>query len=252
MPLMHRHRFNLVFWLPTDEGIITYSFQPTILPKENEHYTTGELPPPALKGNIWTVTKMYSRILCPKCEQRLEPRRQRRNACTACGSHSPLSFVIQEMGLFLLTREEAKAKKRLRTGKSVSSLQGLILRLRALDPEDVDFYEIAAAYLRKQFRAKRTCGLFFLLLAATPLLLTAFYPPLRLLNVLCGAGAYLFFGALGLALFYQSSDTVHRLPSSSECEDASGRLRRLRSAALKNQQDPIAAMVLQLTDGTVR
>ncbi len=154
-----------------------------------------------------------------------------------------MGLVVQEMGLVVLAKEEAQASERQRAGKSISPLQNLILKLRTLDPNGIEFYKLAAAHLRRRFRPNRTYGVFFIFFGTLPLLLAVFYgAPLWF-----GAGAYLIFGALGFLLFYHSSATVRNLSEGHESEDATSRLTRLRKVALNNQQDPVAALVLQLT-----
>jgi hypothetical protein len=159
-----------------------------------------------------------------------------------------MKLIVREMGLVFLAKEEAQAKERQEAGNPLTPLQELILRLRALNPEQPDFYRIAAAYLRKRFRPNRTYGLFFLFLGSVPLLVGVLYVPPHFPEFLFGVAAYLLFGALGLALFYHSSASVRNLRDGDEGEDADSRIERLRKAALNNQQDPVAALVLELTD----
>ena len=58
---------------------------------------------------------------------------------------------------------------------------------------------------------------------------------------------YLFFGAIGLVFFYYSSATLKNLPKTSEGDDTNDRLQRLRKVAMHNPQDPVSALILQLT-----
>lgn len=187
--------------------------------------------------------------LCPKCRQPIDPGRTNPKVCSSCGSALPLGIITRHLGLAILFREEAAAAERQRAGKSLNRRQRLIAALRNLDPQGAEFYTAAAGYLRKRFGPNRTYGLFFLFLGGAPLLLAISLPRWSVLEALLFTVGYLFFGALGLQLFYHSSATVRKLPKTQEGEDAGPRLRRLREVALNNRTDPIAALVLELTEG---
>jgi len=187
-------------------------------------------------------------FLCPKCNQTLEVGRPKIKVCSSCGSAVPSKITIQQLGPAALLKEESDSIERRKTGKPLSSLQNLIVKLRTLEPERAEFYSLAASHLLKQFRPNRTYGMFFIFLGTFPVL---FLIPqgADLMTKLLLVGGYLFFGALGLHLFYHSSATRKNLPDTFEGEDVSDRLRRLRKVALNNQQHPVAALVLELTEG---
>jgi hypothetical protein len=190
-------------------------------------------------------------FLCPKCDQTLDVGRAKLRVCSSCGSAVPSKIIIQQRGPAALIKEEADSVERRKIGKPLSSLQNLIVKLRTLEPEGAEFYSLAASHLLKQFRPNRTYGMFFIFLGSFPMLLLIPQDS-DLMTKLLLVGGYLFSGALGLHLFYHSSATRKNLPDTFEGEDVSGRLQRLRKVALNNQQDPVAALVLELTEGGAR
>jgi hypothetical protein len=163
----------------------------------------------------------------------------------------PTNIILQQWGAAALIKEEADSGERRKVGKPLSPLQSLIVKLRALEPKGAEFYSLAASHLRKQFRPNRTYGVFFIFLGTLPVLL-AIPQGSDVVTTLLLMGGYVFFGALGLQLFYHSSATLKNLPDTFEGEDEHERLRRLRKVALNNQQDPVAALVLELTEGEAR
>ena len=184
---------------------------------------------------------------CPKCKETLEARRPKVKVCPGCGSWVPTSIILKQWGAAVLNKEEAKAIERQKAGKSLSSLQCRIAKLRSLDPEGAEFYSVAAGYFRKRFRPNRTYGVFFILLGSLPVLL-AIREGAGVLKMVFLVGAYLIFGALGLILFYNSAGTLKNLPESPEGQDCSRRLQGLREIAESNLQDPVAALVLELAE----
>ena len=187
---------------------------------------------------------------CPKCSQALDVRRPKRTVCPRCGSALPVDLLLSESGLANLAQVEADAEARKKSGKSLSSRQKVIITLRKLDPAGPEFYAVAAGDLRKQFRPNRTYGLFFIVLGTFGLLLGVYHwrehPWLTLLLVV----SYLFCGAVGLPFVYHSSATLRLLSNKRGSGDAISRRQRLRTVALNNHSDPVAALVLELTEGT--
>jgi len=189
-------------------------------------------------------------FVCPNCKRTLDVRRPRRKICSWCSSTLPVNLLIDESGLVTLAQEEAGAAARQRAGRPLTSRQSLIVWLRSLDPGSAEFYSAAADYLRKRVRPNGTYGLFFIFfgIVSITLLVIQWREPSLLTLIL--ASGYLFFGAIGLPLLYGTSATLRNLSDKYEPEDANSRLRRLRKVALNNHSDPIAALVLELIDGT--
>jgi hypothetical protein len=185
--------------------------------------------------------------ICRKCNQPLDVARPKLKVCSSCGAAVPSPIIIQQLGPALLIKEEADAAQRQKAGKTLTSVQKLILKLKTLEPEGTEFYTVAATHLRKQARPNRTYGVFFIFFGTVGALLplTQRTGTLHTLLMLFG---YLFFGALGLIFFYYSSATLKNLPKTSEGDDANDRLRRLRKVAMHYPQDPIAALILHLTE----
>jgi len=188
---------------------------------------------------------------CSKCNQPLDVARPKLKVCGSCGAAVSSKIILQQWGAAALIKQEADAVERQKAGKSLTSLQNCIAQLRTLKPEETEFYTVAATYLRKLSRPNRTYGMFFIILGSIPVLLVVSQrsTPLQIFIFL---GGYLFFGALGLQLYYQSSASLKNLPPVSQAGDPDSRLRGLRNVALNNQQDPVAALVLQLTVGKAR
>jgi len=159
-----------------------------------------------------------------------------------------MNIILQQWGAAALIKEEADSVERRKQGKPLSSIQNFIAKLRTLEPGGVEFYSLAASYFQKRFRPNRTYGVFLLFLGSFPVLLSIPQGS-DLVTKFLLVGGYLFFGALGLQLFYHSSATLKNLPDTFEGENGSDRLGRLRTVALNNQQDPVAALVLEITEG---
>jgi hypothetical protein len=155
---------------------------------------------------------------------------------------------MQQTGPATLLKEEAACTMQKETGKTLTTRQLIISKLRTLDAASPEFYTTAAGYFRRRFRPNRTYALFFLFLGGFYVYILIVVPRLPLTFILVALGGYLFCGALGLPLFYHASATVRLLSKTHDGDDANSRIQRLRKVALNNQTDPISALVLEMTD----
>src|SRR5207247_1732944 len=111
-----------------------------------------------------------------------------------------------------------------------------------------EFYSAAAGYFRRRLRPNRTYGLFFIFLGIFSLVLCVpLWREHRLLTLGLAFG-YLFCGAVGLPVVYHAFASLRKLSGNDKSEAGSIRLDRLREVAINNRSDPVAALVLKLTD----